>query len=118
MKMKITLIIMKTIKNNTLLDIIMDTDLDLEPEEKSRSIILDVVEKLDAYIPSPVRDSFWFDRVLNQAKLFDDPKIQRWFPWDIPPIDKMLKLLESPIDEEREDITTLLVELTKDEVFL
>jgi len=88
--------------------------MNFEPEEKSRSNILSVIDKLDAYIPSPVRDKIWYDRVLNLSKLSDDPKVSRWYPWSIPPTDMMLKLLDSPIDEEREDVRTLLNELTKD----
>ena len=86
-----------------------DDDDDEEEEEeeeeeeiiiKTRKSILDVVEKLKAYMPSPVSDKGYFTRMLKLMRAGDNEK---WYPWGMPPVAAVVQAAESLHKESSSD---------------
>eukprot|EP01129_Flabellula_baltica_P011163 TRINITY_DN4830_c0_g1_i1.p1 TRINITY_DN4830_c0_g1~~TRINITY_DN4830_c0_g1_i1.p1 ORF type:complete len:337 (+),score=102.64 TRINITY_DN4830_c0_g1_i1:65-1075(+) len=67
---------------------------DTEAEKEVRDQILSVVEECYAFMPNPETQYVWFERVLSKA-MYPDEQLERWFPWSVPPIQKMAELATS-----------------------
>eukprot|EP01120_Amphizonella_sp_Union-15-10_P002623 TRINITY_DN12933_c0_g1_i1.p1 TRINITY_DN12933_c0_g1~~TRINITY_DN12933_c0_g1_i1.p1 ORF type:complete len:337 (-),score=68.31 TRINITY_DN12933_c0_g1_i1:31-1041(-) len=57
-----------------------------------KSTILQSIDRLQAYMPSPESDMVWFKRMLKSMNGSVDPS---WFPWGIPPLNKLVESVKS-----------------------
>lgn len=71
-------------------------DEDTPESQEARKVILEAVEQLHAFLPSPETHLPFFKRMLKKYQTADD----RWFPWGKPPLQHMIDILTNDMAED------------------